>query len=67
MTDKYYWVSTKRMTGLVTVRDGRVVLAPPILRKFLGQPVNNLINWLMKQEGFKLEDMDCEEEYDDTD
>lgn len=67
MTDKFYWVSTNRMTGLVTVREGRVVLTPPILRKFLGQPFANLINWMITQEGFKMEDMDYMEECNDTD
>lgn len=51
--DGWYWLSTKRMTIAVHVVDGVIVYAPPIARKFLGQPSHNLGRWLRRQGGFK--------------
>jgi len=31
---------------------GLIVAAPPIARKFIGQPAKNLDNWLRRQPGF---------------
>lgn len=50
-----FWVSSKRMTGLVTVSDGRIVWTPPIWRKFEGQSFGNLTRWLERQGGLKVE------------
>jgi len=34
---------------------GIIVAAPPIARKFIGQPSANLGNWLRRQSGFRYE------------
>ena len=49
----WFYLSTQRMTVAVEVRDGVIVTAPPIVRKFLGQPPANLGRWLRRQPGFK--------------
>ena len=46
---EWWYVSTERMTCLVGLDDGIIVEAPPILRKFIGQPPKNLGNWLRQQ------------------
>lgn len=50
-----WWLSTERMTGHVRVRNGRVCAdqCTPIWRKFVGQPLTNLVRWLRKQPGFR--------------
>lgn len=40
------WVSCSAMTCWVKVFDGRIVDAAPILRRFIGQPQENLLRWL---------------------
>lgn len=41
------WLSSQRrkFTVMVTVRDGVIVKAAPIVRVFLGQPIDNLLRW----------------------
>jgi hypothetical protein len=34
---------------------GIIVAAPPIVRKFIGQPATNLGRWLRKQPGFRCQ------------
>jgi hypothetical protein len=42
------------MTVCVDVdANGIIVAAPPIVRKFIGQPATNLDRWLRKQPGFR--------------
>lgn len=43
-----YYVSCPTMTIQVDVIDGKIVKAAPIAKKFVGQPFNNLLNWLEK-------------------
>jgi len=52
-----WWLSTERMTGAARVVNGRVHAADsaPIFKRFDGQPLANLVNWLRKQPGFKGE------------
>lgn len=51
-----WWLSTERMTICVDVdANGIVAAAPPIARKFIGQPAKNLGAWLRKQPGFRVE------------
>ena len=47
------WLSTEKMTIQVTVVNGIVTQTPPIARKFRGQPIDNLRNWMKKQEGYR--------------
>lgn len=51
----WYWLSSSRMTVGVKVENGIIVDAAPIVRKFVGQPVDNLKRWMNKQSGFKME------------
>lgn len=45
----WWYVSSERMTGAVEVIDDRITQAPPIMRRFIGQPPRNLGNWLRSQ------------------
>lgn len=46
----WYWLSTPRMTVAVRLNDSNVIVeAPPIVRKFIGQPSTNLGRWMRKQ------------------
>ena len=43
------WVSSLKFTEQVDVADGEVILmTPPIWKKFVGQPLENLVGWLTK-------------------
>ena len=51
-----WWLSTERMTVRVDVdARGSIVAAPPIARKFIGQPAKNLGDWLRRQPGFRCQ------------
>lgn len=45
---KWYYISTNRWTVAVDVIDGRILKSPPITRRFVGQPIGNLIGWAHK-------------------
>lgn len=48
-----YWLSSESMTVGVEVNEkGTITSTPPIVRKFIGQPLKNLVKWMMKQKGF---------------
>ena len=55
---KHVWLSSKKMTVLVDVQDGLITEAAPVTRKFIGQPLQNLIRWMRKQGGFRMEEYD---------
>jgi hypothetical protein len=58
MNMKRYWLSTVKMTvGVTTDASGIVVEAAPIVRKFIGQPLDNLVRWLSKQQGFQVQEL----------
>ena len=45
-----YWLSTPKMTVAVTVDENNIVKGEaPVIRKFTGQSLDNLLNWLKKQ------------------
>lgn len=50
-----YWLSCSKMTVRVDVRDGVIIDAAPVVRKFVGQPLENLTRWMWKLGGFKRE------------
>lgn len=50
-----YTLSSMAMTVGVTTKDGKIIEAPPIVRKFIGQPVDSLIGWMTKQGGLRVE------------
>jgi hypothetical protein len=58
MDASWWWLYTERMTVVVRVDNGLVVEAPPIVRKFIGQPQENLLRWLSFQPGFRLVQLD---------
>jgi len=49
----WLWLSNSRMTVAVMVTDEQITDGPPIVRKFLGQPISNLIRWMKKYQGYK--------------
>jgi hypothetical protein len=54
------WISCPQFTAQVDVdEDGEISAAPPILKKFLGQPYQNLKCWLRRvaPSGLKIEVM----------
>ncbi|MFZ2361894.1 MAG: hypothetical protein WA040_21335 [Anaerolineae bacterium] len=51
-----WWLSSERMTVCVDVdARGIIVAAPPIARKFIGQPSANLGRWLRRQPGLRCQ------------
>lgn len=57
-----YWASTKQATGLILVENGKITRTPPIWKKFVGQPASNILNWLQKQPGCIIQEVDGDEE-----
>lgn len=53
MTEKWF-MSSQRMTVKVTVRDGIIIDAAPVVRKFVGQPIKNLEAWMRRHGGFRM-------------
>lgn len=41
------------MTVYVGVDDDTIVEAPPVVRRFVGQPVSNLVEWMLRQGGLR--------------
>lgn len=53
---KKLWVSSPKFTGQVDVADGEVItMTPPVWRKFVGQPLENLVAWLSQFGKVELE------------
>ena len=50
-----WWVSCRRFTAKAVVIDGRIVDAAPILRKFIGQPITNLLDWARSLGDYRAE------------
>lgn len=50
----WHYLSTTRMTVAVrtTGPTQRITTAPPIVRRFLNQPLSNLQRWLRRQPGY---------------
>ena len=54
MADRVWWVSNKRMTvGVVTTDELVIKHAAPIVRKFTGQYLGDLLRWMERQGGLK--------------
>jgi hypothetical protein len=43
-----FWISSTSMTVEVITVNRKIVGGPPIVGKFIGQPVTNLIYWMKK-------------------
>jgi len=53
-----WWLSSLRMTVGVTTDDDNVIVdAAPVVRKFVGQPLGNLIGWMSRQGGLQVEEL----------
>lgn len=50
-----WWLSSEKMTIEVTTQQGKIIEVAPIAKKFVGQPLPNLIAWMQKQKGFRIE------------
>lgn len=49
-------MSTERMTFWIEAdKYGIIQVTPPIVRKFVGQPLDNLVRWMSKQPGFRMQ------------
>lgn len=53
-TSNWWWLSSTSMTLGVKTEGGVIVKAPPIIKKFIGQPLRNLVHWMKRQGGFKI-------------
>jgi len=57
-----WWLSNRKMTVKVVVRDLKIVGGAPIIRKFIGQPFSNLVRWMtriappLRQEYIRIEE-----------
>lgn len=49
-----YVLSSEAMTVGVTTKDGKIIETPPIAKKFIGQPLNNILDWMTKQGGLRV-------------
>lgn len=48
----WYYMSSRKMTIAILCENGRIVYSPPIVRRFIGQELVNLVGWMEKQGGF---------------
>lgn len=55
MTTEWWWLSSEAMTVGVTTESRVIVRASPIVRRFIGQPLENLVRWMRGQGGFRME------------
>ena len=52
---KTYWMTCRKMTVKAVVDKNRIILSSsPIVKKFVGQPLDNLKSWLIKFGGFEI-------------
>jgi hypothetical protein len=53
-----WWLSSEKMTVSIEVGEDSIVRdASPIARKFQGQPLANLVGWMRKQGGLRMEEL----------
>ena len=63
MKKRTYWLSSRSMSIEVTTEDKGynsqkiVVSAPPIAKKFEGQSLGNLVEWMKRQGGFEMTEL----------
>lgn len=56
--DRDWWVSSDRMTFVVTTVDNKIIDSAPIGKKFIGQRLVNLLKWMKKQGGLRVHKYD---------
>lgn len=49
-----WWLSNQQMTVRVSVENGIIKDAAPIVRKFIGQHLSSLYRWMAKQRGLRM-------------
>jgi len=56
---RHWWFSSNRMT-IAVYTDNRNIIThtAPIGRKFIGQHIKNLANWMRKQGGFRYKELE---------
>ena len=55
---RLFFLSSRKMTvGVHVDPKDRIVKAPPIVRKFVGQPLSNLTGWMQQQGDFRMEEI----------
>jgi hypothetical protein len=54
---KLYWLTNKYMTIGVRVENDVIVETPPVIKRFRGQHLANLIGWMQNMDpaGFRME------------
>lgn len=51
---RHHWISTRYFTVLVKVdANAKIVWTAPLVRRFLGQPIGNLLNWAIPFGGLR--------------
>jgi hypothetical protein len=49
-----YWLSSEKMTVMIKADDsGKIYSAAPIVRKFIGQHMSRLEDWMKRQGSFR--------------
>ena len=62
MCNKTYQISNHNITAKVVVNDKKVIIdAAPVLKKFLFQPLSNLLRWLGKYSEVSVHDITTED------
>lgn len=54
-----FWLSSLEMTVFVVINERDIVIeTAPITRRFIGQPLKNLVKWMSVQGGLRMEELD---------
>jgi hypothetical protein len=43
-----WWLTNQKMTVMVVVQNTKIIDAAPIVRKFIGQPFQNIVGWMSR-------------------
>lgn len=59
MTDRLWWVSSSKMTVGVTTTDELIIKeTAPIVQKFVGQYLGDLLRWMEKQGNLEYKEIE---------
>lgn len=60
--NSHYWLSSEEMTVIVEINHiGVIINTPPVVHRFIGQPLDNLVFWMQKQPGFLMKEIDLDD------
>jgi len=48
-----HWISTEYFTVMVKTSGVEIVWAAPLVKRFIGQPIGNLLNWAIPFGGLR--------------